>query len=791
LYLICLCCGLITGILSGSLVQFPVILAFTGLIPFSLAITVKRHGKTVILAGLFIITFFSGNYLYISSLPVNNERELGYYNDQDNIRLKGTIENDPEPGDRNTRLRVAVTSVSVADEWSSISGTALVFVPVYSGYNYGDLLLIEGSPETPPQLDDFDYEAYLARKGIYSTIYYPKITVLDTGTGIKPMEWIYSFRNALARVIERTMPEPHASLTKGILLGMRSAIPPSTREEFSRTGTAHLLAISGLHLTIIAGILVSLGIRLFGRQGYIYVWMTVAAVWLYAVLTGMNPPVLRSVQMLSLLLAAELFGRQRSSLIALFFSAALMSGLNPRILWDPSFQLSFAAMAGLVFIFPLLQSLSRRAIISRFGENGVLSGIFIAIADSFGVSFSAISAVWPLIAYNFGVISPVGPIATFFALPVLPGVIIAGFLSGVTGLIFLPAAQVLAWIGWVFTSYILLVVKVFTFIPPIENRSIGVLPIIVYYVALILILRFIYRRNKNSEITVPHAGFFSLVPGKWIISPLLVVAVFILVFAFSMPDGKLHVYFLDVGQGDAILVSKDSRQILIDGGPGPQAVSTALGKEMPFWDRTIDLVVLTHPDADHITGLIEVLSRYEVKQVLYPDMDVHSGLYTEFLGLIQEKGVSVVLAEAGQCIDLSGDTYLDVLNPVHGVHYSDMDNNSVVLRLESGTIDYLLTGDIMKEAEYGLLLRRAVKESTVLKLAHHGSASSTTGEFLAVINPQIVIISAGIDNRYGHPAEEVLERLEMKGNITIFNTGIHGTIEFISDGDNVRIKTEK
>ncbi|UCD09570.1 MAG: ComEC family competence protein, partial [Dehalococcoidales bacterium] len=411
----------------GSLFSFPVFLSFTGLIPLFLTFSIKRHRRTLILAGLFIITFFFGNFIYTFNLPVNDESNLSFYNNSDTLLLKGVVGRDPEPGDKNTRLHIEVNSVLIDDEWRDISGTALVFTSLYSEYNYGDLLLIEGSPETPPQLGDFDYETYLARKGIYSTIYYPDITVLETGMGIKPMEWIYSFRNNLAGVIDQTMPKPQASLTKGILLGMRNTIPSSTRNEFSHTGTAHLLAISGLHLTIIAGILVSLGIRIFDRKGYVYVWVTIAAIWIYAILTGMNPPVLRSVQMISLFLAAELFGRQRSSIIALFFAAALMSGFNPQVLWDPSFQLSFAAMTGLVFIFPLLQSLSRRTIISRFGETGILSRITTGIADSFSVSFSAIAAVWPLVAYYFGIISPVAPLATFFALPALPGIIGIGF----------------------------------------------------------------------------------------------------------------------------------------------------------------------------------------------------------------------------------------------------------------------------------------------------------------------------------------------------------------------------
>lgn len=791
MYLICLCCGLMTGILVGSLFPLPLFLAFTGLVPLFLIKKTKRHRRIFILCGLFTIMFFSGNYLYTSDLQDNDKHDLSFYNGKDNLLIKGTVKRDPEPGDKNVRFQIDVNSVLVDEEWKSITGTVLVFVPLYSDYNYGDLLLVEGLLETPPQLGDFDYETYLARKGIYSTIYFPKITVLGTGMGIKPMEWIYSFRNDMALVIDKTMPEPQASLIKGILLGMRSTIPSSIRDDFNHTGTSHLLAISGLHLTIIAGILVSLGIRIFGRKGYIYVWTTLAAIWIYAILTGMNPPVLRSVQMISLFLAAELFGRQRSSIIALFFAAALISSFNPQILWDPSFQLSFAAMVGLVFIFPLMQSLFRRAIISRFGESGTLTGITIAITDSFSISFSALAAIWPLVAYYFGIISPVGPVATFFALPALPGVLILSFLCGVTGFFFLPVAQVIAWLGWLFTSYILLVVRTFTFIPAIENQSIGILPVIIYYAVLTLVLRFIYRRKVTTEITVQGPGFITKVPKKWILSPLLVITIIVSVFACSMPDGKLHVCFLDVGQGDAILISKYNRQILVDGGPSPEAVTKALGREMPFWDRTIDLVVLTHPDADHITGLIEVLRRYNVKQVLYPDMVVKSRLYSEFLGMIQEKDIPGVSAEASQRIGLSKDIYLDVLNPSHNVQHSDMDNNSVVLWLESGMINYLLTGDIMKKAEYSLLLRRAAKGSTVLKLAHHGSLSSTSDEFLNVVDPQIAIISAGKDNRYGHPDEEVLERLKMKGNISIFNTGIHGTIEFISDGNNVRVNTEK
>ncbi len=749
----------------------------------------RHYRKALVLSGLCIIAFFCGNFHYNNSLPDDGELNFNFYNDRGDTLFKGIIERDPEPGDKNIRLQVEVNAVFTDDEWRNISGKVLVFVPLYSDYKYGDFLLVRGTPETPPQFEDFDYETYLARKGIYSTLYYPEISVLDTGRGIEPMEWIYSFRNSIASVIDKTLPEPQASLTKGILLGMRSSIPQSTKDDFSHTGTAHLLAISGLHLSIIAGILIAVSIRIFGRKGYVYVWMTLAAIWIYAVLTGMNPPVLRSVQMISLFLAAELFGRQRSSIIALFFAVALMSAFNPRILWDPSFQLSFAAMAGLVFVFPPVQSFCRRIISSRLGESGVSSTIAAVITDTFSVSFSALAAVWPLIAYHFGIISPAGLLATFFALPALPGIIITGFLSGIIGLVFLPAAQIIVWLGWLFISYILVVVKVFTIIPAIENQSIGIIPVVIYYLILILALRFFYRRNNNVKAISLSAGLSSLIPKKWVIIPLLILVVLVSVFAFSTPDGKLHVCFLDVGQGDAILIQKDGRQVLIDGGPSPQALMTSLGSELPFWDRTIDLVVLTHPDADHMTGLLEVLNRYDVETVLYPGVNHSSALYSGFLELLSEKDIHVIKAEAGQRISFSNDIYLDVLNPLAGIRYSNIDNNSVVLRLESGNLSFLFTGDIMNEGEYGLIAHRAIVNSDVLKIAHHGSSSSTTNELLNLVNPEIAVISVGSDNRYGHPTQEVIERLESRVSTGIYRTDIHGTIEFISDSENTWVKT--
>ena len=235
-----------------------------------------------------------------------------------------------------------------------------------------------------------------------------------------------------------------------------------------------------------------------------------------------------------------------------------------------------------------------------------------------------------------------------------------------------------------------------------------------------------------------------------------------------------------------MLIQRGSHQVLVDGGPSPQAIALELGQKMPFWDRTIDLVVLTHPSADHTTGLIEVLQRYKVKQVLYPDLDFESDIYDEWLRIIEEKDIKRTIAQAGQRIDLGEGVIIEVLNPrtpfLAGTQ-SDTDNNGVVLRLKMGEVSFLLTADVMWEAEFELIARRANLTSTVLKIAHHGSATSTTTEFLAVVNPRLAVISAGEGNPFGHPTEEVMKRLiEKAGQENIYRTDEHGTIELITDG---------
>jgi competence protein ComEC len=282
---------------------------------------------------------------------------------------------------------------------------------------------------------------------------------------------------------------------------------------------------------------------------------------------------------------------------------------------------------------------------------------------------------------------------------------------------------------------------------------------------------------------------------KWLVVPLVALAALVSFTAATLPDDRLHVSFLDVGEGDAILIQKGNTQVLVDGGPSPQAVTVELSGHMPFWDRTIDLLVLTHPHQDHLGGLVEVLKRYRVGNVIYPGMDYESPLFDEFLRCIEEKNIRSVNAVAGQQINMAGGVEIMVLNPPESPlagTQSDVDNESVVLFVRYRNVSFLLTGDIMRETELELLRGRADVAGTVLKVAHHGSDTSSTAGFLAVTGPQIAVISCGADNKFGHPDGEVLERLgEKAGEENVLRTDINGTIDFTTDGERLWVEKER
>jgi competence protein ComEC len=808
MWLLYVSCACVAGVFLGSRIDLPWLALLTGLVPIAFIPFLCGNKKNLIVTGLCLLALFGGALRYPSLFPPADEHSLRSYNDVGSVEIHGMVAEEPDIRERYCLLTFSASEIAIKGQNKDVSGTALIRVSRYPAYHYGDVLKVTGELETPSQAEDFDYKTYLARQGVYSVIYYPSVELLDRGQGIPPLQWIYSLRERLAASLARALPEPQGSLAQAILLGLRGNIPDALHEAFSRTGTAHILAISGLHISIIIVILLSLFTLLFGRRRSLYIWLTLGLTWLYTVLTGMHPPVIRAAIMGSLFLIAVYLGRQGSAIIALAFAAAVMVGIQPGLLWTVSFQLSFLAMAGLVLLYPYFQRWGRKGVARLFLGRETLAATGNVITDVFAASLAATLAVAPLIAYNFGIVSLVGLPATFSALPALPFIIVSSALVSLVGLIASVAAQVLGWLAWLFLSYLVFLVRGFDVLP---YSSFQVAPIPAwyvpgYYAILAAVVALLSRRNAVAAfasrltsgmkklaqgIPKPRLGF-SL---KWLVLPLLIVAILVWSIALTQPDGKLHVSFLDVGQGDAILIRTPSGQdILIDGGPDPQKISLELSEKLPFWDRTIDLIVCTQPQADHVTGLVEVLHIYEVKRVVEPGVSYNSSIYREWLRLIADKEIEYNIARAGQEIDLGSGIGLQVLNPPENLFKNtshDVDNSGIVLKLTWNKVSFLFTADIRTEAEFDLIGQRADLRSTVLKVPHHGSKTSTSSQFLAAVDPEVAVICVGADNPFGHPSHEVWDRLTgTLGEDNVYRTDEDGTIEFISDGERLWLKTD-
>ncbi|MEE8470275.1 MAG: DNA internalization-related competence protein ComEC/Rec2 [Dehalococcoidia bacterium] len=803
----------IVGIYLGTWIGFhwAAILAVAGV---ALLAFLLRRGQALLLV-LCIIAVLGGILRFQSTVPVVDESTLRFYNDEGVVQIRGLVAADPAPADSTVSLLLEAREIKIEEEWREVSGAALVYAPRFPSpeffsseglrdppyYRYGDLVQVDGALETPPGFEDFDWQEYLAGKGIHSVMRYPhQIELVAGGQGFKPREWLYQLRNSMSRSLDSALHEPQGSLAQAILLGKRSTIPDDLKESFSQTGTAHVVAISGLHIGILGGIVLSFGAWLFGRRRPTYFLLAVGAIWGYALLTGLNPPALRAATMVSLWLFADYVGRPRSALTILLFTAALMLGIKPSVLGEASFQLTFAAMAGLILLTPHFQSLGRR--IFRVTEERRTGVSF--LVDSFSITLGAVLATLPIIAFYFHQISFVALPANLLVLPALPGIIFATALVGVVGLFVPPLAAVFGWIAWLFISYMVEVIEFFSFLPfaSMELEEVGASSVWVYYAIMGTGLWIGSNRSEVRSTTGKAirslsslSGRMRSVPAKFTVFPLLIVASLVWVAAITAPDDRLHVFFLDVGQGSAILIQRGHQQVLIDGGPDTERIGLELGDKLPFWDRTIELVILTHPEADHITGLVEVLRRYEVKQVLTSGQEREAPVYAEWLRLIEGKGIDRAAARAGQRIELDEEIYIEVLHPQRDLlrgTSSDINNNSVVLRLVFHDFSLLLTGDIFEEAERHLLAQRLSLRSTVLKVAHHGSDTSSSSEFLAGVDPQLAIISAGERNRFRHPSTQVMERLEdVVGEDSIFLTSERGTVELITDGERLWVRTEK
>lgn len=280
---------------------------------------------------------------------------------------------------------------------------------------------------------------------------------------------------------------------------------------------------------------------------------------------------------------------------------------------------------------------------------------------------------------------------------------------------------------------------------------------------------------------------------RWYTVAGLTIAVILLwkaLFSLEAHQGKLFFHVFDIGQGDALFIeAPNGNQVLIDGGPS-NALLAKLGKTMPFWDRSIDLLVLSHPHVDHVIGLIDVLKRYHVGMVIESGVNYSTAEYGEWHTLLDQKHIPVVIAERGDVVHLARGVDLRILAPFESFVSKSPKNvhdATVVMKLSFASSTALLMGDAESELEYQFLAQGVDLRADILKVGHHGSKTSSTNFFLEAVRPYFAVISAGRKNRYGHPTQEVLDRLQALG-ISIQRTDRDGDITYVSDGQGFRLE---
>ncbi len=814
--------GLLLGLLTHPALWLLLILLFA-LLPIGLLALILGRRSAGSWEGmklrrpliLIVATLISSIFILglIRSGATESPPPLPYEGPGQPVTVEGIVAGPPEARGNSLRFVLRARSIDEGNGWKELATDILVMVRPTPDLvalhrdpfiRYGDRLTLRGTLEEPPVLETFDYRDYLARQGIHLVMDFPTVELQEEGLGSPALTSVYDFRDSMSRSLERALPEPQAAVAQTLLLGKRDNLSPELRESFRTTGASHLLAISGLHVGVVLVLTMAGSAFLLGRKGPYFLLIPLAALWGYAVLSGMSPSVLRAAIMGTIYLAAVANGRPRNVFPALALAAAVMAGFDPRILQDLSFQLSFAAVAGIALLAPPLTDWLQDKLRLTQEHQGFALSLARGALLSGVVSVAATLATLPLVAFHFHQMPTLGIPATVLALPALPPILLTAALTVAADAVHPTLGQVTGWASYVPITYLTTLIQGFAAIPGglIEVPRFSGLLVWLYYLPLILavlapwpVLNMIGRksssflaqlhirpRTTNLRLLLPTAALFLLAAVTW-------------AQALSSPDGKLRVIFLDVDQGDGILIiSPAGQRVHVDGGPDPVNAVSVLNAHLPFWNRSLDLLVSTHTDEDHLAGLVGVVQRHPVDTVV-EGISGTSPLYLRWRQALEDKSIQPQPVYRGASINLGDGLTMEVLNPpLQSVQLPDRDanNSSVVLRLTYGEISFLLTGDIEEQAELELIREEHPLESTVLKVSHHGSRHSSGPFFLRAVNPTVAVIQSGEDNRFGHPHEEVIDRLQkVVGEDGLYVTSLHGDVELTTDGHSLWLKTKK
>ena len=697
------------------------------------------------------------------------------------VTIEGRIDSEPDPGLTTLRYVVRAERLEDGEGWRETEGRALITVRQTEALGYGTRVRVSGPLEAPPVLEAFDYRAFLARRDIVATMSFPRVEQTGNAPRWSPRALASEMRLRLEQSMQAALPEPAASLGSGIVLGRDATMPKELTNAFRETGLAHFVAVSGSNIALVTALAFLLFVPLVGRN-----WATLpaaASLALYVVLAGAEETVVRAGVMALIVLVGFWLGRPRSGLAALGAAALLMTAAQPRLALEAGFQLSVASTAGLMVFGPWIHY-ALAWTTTRLGAGGAIPNVALEVA---ALSLAAWAAALPILWVTFGQVSLIGPLVN---IPTVPVFAVAFWLSGaaaIAGAVWEPAGWAIGLVAYYPLAFIIWMAEAGASVP----RAAVAVPRFGPQAALLATaalgaLAWPAYRYLAPRIAPPETrgGFAQTVRATALAGAagaLMAAIVAISVWPIQGP-GELQVTVLDVGQGDAILVTTpNGKRVLVDGGPSGIVLARELGEVLPHWQRGIAAAVLTHPDADHVGGLPALLDRFDVKQV-YDSGGWHD---TAIFARFDEEAGARLTLRRGDAFEVDGVRF-ETLWPQPGPLEGPRNASSLVLRVTYGDASILLTGDIEETAQQALIAIGGI-DAHVLKVPHHG-ASTNAGGFFEAAGARVTVISAGEGNRFGHPTNETLGDL---GGRAVLRTDVHGRVTIVSDGTSIRVRAER
>lgn len=807
--------ALISGIVAGDALSLPVSGLLFSLfpLPFLLVTGMLRRKFHLTLLSVMAILFLQGSLnITLLDRPSLRSEGRGQEIHRERSTLEGVICDSPQYLPGKTRIILQATRILRNGRYFPASERILLTVKGRQDLKYGDFIRCEtrlGRPANFNNPGGFDYEKRLRRETISFTGFIAdgsRLVVIREGQGNALKGAIERFRDRIRRIIAENAPFPEQAVLQAMVIGDQKEIPPVLTEKFNKTGTSHILAISGFNVGMIALWTVVALRQIFRTSEYLMLRFNIVKlsllaafppVVLYALVAGAGMSVLRAAIMALIVMASVLLNRRQDMVNTLAAAAVLILMVSPAALFDVSFQLSFAAVASIVWINPHLypfdreteslpESRSKTVWIEKVKRHSILFLI---------TTVSVTLGTLPIIAFYFNRLSltvlPANmvlvPILGLMALPMSMMVIAVSPFSDVL------AGFLIHCSSWLVNLSLILV----DFFAGLPGAAFYVCTPSLWQVAAFYSILFFAVQLTGACRQTPSP---EVKRKRWMYAFLLTLSITVLIGGTlfhhhrNRTSRELTVTAIDVHQGNATLVRfPGGKTLLLDGG-GLPGDDFDIGRSVvaPFlWHegiRKIDVVALSHPHADHLGGLLFILENFPVQEVWTSGEAADNEMYRRVLDILSRRGIRRRILSGEKTVLKIGEVGIQLFNPFPGNSSGqNLNEKSLVMRMIFGNVSLMMPGDISAEEESRLIEKNRDLRSDVLFVPHHGSRMSSSMPFLKKVCPKIAVLSCGPDNFFGFPHRETLERYQAVG-ARIWRTDRQGAITIQSDGHGIGVE---